>query len=65
MKTQINAWAAWILARIQFMAADFDTEALQWPGGTFIAFFFWLYVKVPSFWSASPYSSATLQEAAQ
>ena len=32
------------------MTADFDTEVLQWPGGTLIAFFLWLYVKISTFW---------------
>jgi hypothetical protein len=36
------------------MTANFDTEVLQWPGGTLIAFFLWLYATAPSFWSVSP-----------
>jgi hypothetical protein len=65
MKAQINTWAASIIVRIQFMTADFDTEVLQWPGGTLIALFLWLYVTASSFWSVSPHGSPFLQESAQ
>ena len=38
-----NSWAARILVRIQIVTANLDPEVLQWPGGSLIAAFFWLY----------------------
>lgn len=50
MKTQIEFWTAWILGKIQLVAANFDVEVLQWPGGGLVAPFLWLYVTGRSFW---------------
>jgi hypothetical protein len=36
----------WIAARIQIVSANFDPEVLQWPGGSLIAIFLWLYATV-------------------
>jgi hypothetical protein len=54
MKQQIISWAAWILARVQFVTAHFDPEVLQWPGGSLIASCLWLYVTVRSFRQLRP-----------
>jgi hypothetical protein len=51
MKKQIESWAAWILVRIQILTAHLDAEVLQWPGGSLIAPFLWLYVAARSYWS--------------
>jgi hypothetical protein len=34
---------AWILVRIQIVTASLDPQVLQWPGGSLIAPFLWLY----------------------
>jgi hypothetical protein len=43
---QIELCVTWLAARIQSIAARFDPEVLQWPGGGFIAVFLWLYAAV-------------------
>jgi hypothetical protein len=63
MTRQINSWAAWILVGIQFMTANFDPEVLQWPGGSLIASFLWLYVTVRSFWSVGTPAVSAFQAA--
>ncbi len=60
MQRQIKAWAAWILVRIQIATANFDPEVLQWPGGSLIASFLWLYVTARSFFSVGIDGSAAL-----
>lgn len=60
MKRQIESLAAWILARIQFVTAHFDPEVLQWPGGSLIASFLWLYLTARSFWSVGTGAFAAL-----
>jgi len=60
MKRQIESWAAWILAKIQIVIANFDPEILQWPGGSLIASFLWLYVTARSLWSVGTDGSAAL-----
>jgi hypothetical protein len=52
MKTQIESWMAWMLVRIQIVTSNLDPEVLQWPGGSIIALFLWLYVVAKPFWSA-------------
>ena len=51
MKAQIEFWTAWILVKIQLVAANLDVEVLQWPGGGLLAPTLWLYVTGRSFWS--------------
>ena len=46
MTHQIELCAVWLAARFQSVAASFDPEVLQWPGGSFIAIFLWLYATV-------------------
>jgi hypothetical protein len=43
MKGQIKSWMTWILVRIQIVTASLDPQVLQWPGGSLIAPFLWLY----------------------
>jgi hypothetical protein len=51
MKTQIESWAALVLVRIRIATANLDPGVLQWPGGSVIALFLWLYVVARPFWS--------------
>jgi len=60
MKRLVESSAAWILFRIQMVTANFDPEVLQWPSGSLIAAFLWLYVTVRSFWSVGTGGSAAL-----
>jgi len=60
MTRQIESWAAWILVRIQIVTANLDPEVLQWPGGSLIASFLWIYVTARSFWSVGTDGSAAL-----
>ncbi len=60
MKRQIKSSGAWILFRIQMVTANFDPEVLQWPGGSLIAPFLWLYVTARSFWSIGTAGAAAL-----
>jgi hypothetical protein len=48
MKRQIEYWTIWLAAQIQVVGANFDPEVLQWPGGSLIAPFLWLYATVTS-----------------
>jgi hypothetical protein len=50
MKQQIELGVMWIAARIQIVGANFDPEVLQWPGGSLIAIFLWLYATVTVAW---------------
>jgi hypothetical protein len=48
MTRQIESWAAWILVRTQIVIANLDPEVLQWPGGSLVASFLWIYVAARS-----------------
>jgi hypothetical protein len=50
MKQQFQSLAAWIAAKIQIVGANFDPAVLQWPGGSLIATFLWLYATVTVAW---------------
>lgn len=50
MKQQFELCVTWFAATIQSVAASFDPEVLQWPGGSFIAIFLWLYATVTVAW---------------
>jgi hypothetical protein len=50
MKQQTESLAAWIAAKIQIVGANFDPAVLQWPGGSLIATFLWLYAMVMVAW---------------
>ena len=50
MKQPIESWATWVAANIQIVGANFDPAVLQWPGGSLIAIFLWLYATVTVAW---------------
>jgi hypothetical protein len=50
MKQQIESWAERLAAIIQIVGANFDPAVLQWPGGSFIATFLWIYATITVAW---------------